>query len=35
VLGGLAVLSLVAMLPLSLLDRQFGDGIVAVVIGVP
>jgi hypothetical protein len=35
VLGGLAALSLVAMLPLSLLDRQFGDGIVAVVIGIP
>jgi hypothetical protein len=35
VLGGLAALSLVAMLPLSLLARQFGDGIVAVVIGIP
>jgi len=35
VLGGLAVLSLVAMVPLSLLARQFGDGIVAVVIGIP
>jgi hypothetical protein len=35
VLGALAALSLAAMLPLSLLDRQFGDGIVAVVIGVP
>jgi hypothetical protein len=34
-LGGLAALSLVAMLPLSLLARQFGDGIVAVVIGIP
>jgi hypothetical protein len=35
VLGGLAALSLVAMIPLSLLARQFGDGIVAVVIGIP
>ena len=35
VLGGLAALSLVATLPLSLLARQFGDGIVAVVIGIP
>ena len=35
VLGALAVLSLVAMLPLSLLARQFGNGIVAVVIGIP
>jgi len=35
VLGALAALSLVAMLPLSLLARQFGDGIVAVVIGIP
>ena len=35
VLGGLAALSLVATLPLSLLARQFGNGIVAVVIGIP
>jgi hypothetical protein len=35
VLTGLAALSLVAMLPLSLLAGQFGDGIVAVVIGIP
>ena len=35
VLGGLAVLSMVAMLPLSLLAREFGSGIVAVVIGIP
>jgi hypothetical protein len=33
--GALAAVSLVAMLPLSLLARQFGDGIVAVVIGIP
>jgi hypothetical protein len=35
VLGGLAALSMVAMLPLSLLAREFGSGIVAVVIGIP
>jgi hypothetical protein len=35
VLGGLAVLSLVAMLPLSLLSRQLGSGLTALVIGVP
>jgi len=35
VLGGLAALSMVAMLPLSLLAREFGPGIVAVVIGIP
>ena len=35
VLGGLAALLLVAMLPLTLLSGQFGDGIVALVIGVP
>jgi two-component system, NarL family, sensor kinase len=34
-LGGLAGLSLAATLPLSLLSRQIGNGIVAVVIGVP
>ena len=31
----LALLSLLATLPLSLLSRQLGDGIVAVVIGIP
>lgn len=31
----LAVLSLLATLPLSLLSRQLGSGIVAVVIGIP
>jgi len=35
VLGVLAALSLVATLPLTLLSGQFGDGIVALVIGVP
>jgi len=35
VLGGLAVLSLVAMLPLSLLSRQLGSGSTALVIGIP
>jgi len=35
VLGALAVLSLLATLPLSLLSRQVGEGIVAVVIGIP
>jgi hypothetical protein len=35
VLGGLAALSLAATLPLTLLSGQFGDGIVALVIGVP
>jgi len=35
VLGALAALSMVAMLPLSLLAREFGSGIVAVVIGIP
>ena len=34
-LGGLAVLFLVATLPLTLLSGQLGDGIVAVVIGIP
>jgi hypothetical protein len=34
-LGGLAAVSLAAMIPLSLLAREFGDGIVAVMIGVP
>ena len=35
VLGGLAVLSLVASLPLSLLSGQIGNGLVAVVLGIP
>lgn len=35
VLGGLAVVSLAAALPLTVLSGQFGDGIVAVVIGIP
>jgi len=35
ILGGLAVLALVATLPLALLSRQIGEGIVAVGIGVP
>jgi len=35
VLGVLAAVALVATLPLSLLSRQLGDGIVAVVIGIP
>ncbi len=35
VLGSLAALSLAATLPLSLLSGQLGDGIVALVIGVP
>jgi hypothetical protein len=35
VLGGLAAVSLVATLPLSLLSRQIGDGIVALFIGIP
>ena len=35
VLGGLAVLALLATLPLSLLSGQVGEGIVAVVIGIP
>ena len=35
VLGGLAALSLAARLPLSLLSGQLGNGIVALVIGVP
>jgi hypothetical protein len=35
VLGGLGVLSLMAMLPLSLLSCQFTNGIVDVVIGIP
>jgi len=35
VLGGLAALSLVAMLPLSLLSRQLDSGSTALVIGVP
>jgi MFS family permease len=34
-LGGLAVLSLVATLPLTLLSGQLGDGLVALVIGIP
>jgi hypothetical protein len=34
-LGGLAALSLAATLPLILLSGQLGDGIVALVIGVP
>jgi len=35
VLGGLAALSLAATLPLSLLSGQLGNGVVAVVIGIP
>ena len=35
VLGGLAVVFLAAALPLTVLSGQFGDGIVALVIGVP
>ncbi len=35
VLSVLAALSLAAMLPLSLLSGQLGNGIVALVIGVP
>jgi hypothetical protein len=35
VLGGLALVSLVAALPLSLLSGQVGNGLVALVIGVP
>jgi hypothetical protein len=35
VLGGLAGLLLVATLPLTLLSGQLGDGLVALVIGVP
>jgi hypothetical protein len=35
VLGGLAAVFLLATLPLSPLSRQIGDGIVAVVIGIP
>jgi hypothetical protein len=35
VLGGLAVLFLVATLPLTLLSGQLGDGLVALVIGIP
>jgi hypothetical protein len=35
VLGGLAAVSLVATLPLALLSRQIGNGIVAVFIGIP
>jgi hypothetical protein len=34
-LGGLAVVSLAAMVPLSVLARLVGDGVVALVIGVP
>jgi hypothetical protein len=34
-LGGVAALSLVAMIPLTLLSRQVGGGVVALVIGVP
>jgi MFS family permease len=34
-LGGLAVLFLVATLPLTLLSGQLGDGLVALVIGIP
>ena len=34
-LGGLAALSLAAMIPLSVLARLVGDGVVALVIGVP
>ncbi len=35
VLGSLAALSLAATLPLTLLSGQLGDGIVALVIGIP
>jgi hypothetical protein len=35
VLGGLAALFLVATLPLTLLSGQLGDGLVALVIGIP
>ena len=35
VLGGVAVVSLAAMIPLSVFARLEGDGIVALVIGVP
>ena len=35
VLGGLDGLALVATLPLSLLSGQLGNGVVAVVIGIP
>ena len=35
VLGGLAGLLLVATLPLTLLSGQLGDGLVALVIGIP
>jgi hypothetical protein len=35
VLGGVAVLSLVAALPLTLLSGQLGNGLVALVIGIP
>ena len=35
VLGGVAVLSLVATLPLTLLSGQLGNGLVALVIGIP
>lgn len=34
-LGGVAVVSLAAMIPLSVFARLVGDGIVALVIGVP
>jgi hypothetical protein len=34
-LAALALVALLATLPLSLLSRQLGNGIVAVVIGVP
>jgi hypothetical protein len=34
-LGGLALLLLVATLPLTLLSGQLGDGLVALVIGIP
>jgi hypothetical protein len=35
VLGGVAVLSLVATLPLTLLSGELGNGLVALVIGIP
>jgi hypothetical protein len=35
VLGTLAVLSLTAIFPLTLLSRQLGDGVIAAVIGAP
>jgi drug/metabolite transporter (DMT)-like permease len=35
VLAGLAAVSLAATLPLSLLSRQIGNGVVAAVIGLP